>query len=106
MTERAAARLLQLLQKVRRLEVLGHGIVHARDDLVDRLLPRLLGVLAALDGAEELAKRLLHDEAEVWRHLKREEAVSKAAQASRANGDNCFCQGATDTVKRTDKKLI
>lgn len=62
--------LLQLLKKVGRLEIFRHRIVHARDDLVDWLLPWLLGVLSALDGAEELTQRLLDDKTEVWWNLK------------------------------------
>lgn len=61
--------LFQLLQKVGRLEVLGHRIVHARNYLVDRFLPRLLGVLAALYRPEELAQRLFDDVSEVLRNL-------------------------------------
>ena len=37
----------------------GHGVVHARYDLVDGLLPRRVHVLGLLDGAEELAQRRL-----------------------------------------------
>lgn len=48
-------RLLQLLEKVRRLEVLGDWVVQPRDHLIDGLLPALLRVLAALDGAEEFS---------------------------------------------------
>lgn len=61
--------LFQLLQKVGRLEVLGHRIVHARNYLVDRFLPRLFRVLAALNRPEELAQRLLDHEPEVLRNL-------------------------------------
>lgn len=57
--------LFELLEKVRRLEVLGHGIVEPRDDLVDGLFPRLLRVLAALDRLEELPQRLLNHIPEV-----------------------------------------
>lgn len=46
---------LELLEEVRRLEVLGHVVVQAGDNLVDGLLPRLLLVLAGHDGAEKLA---------------------------------------------------
>lgn len=63
-------RSLQLFEKVRRLEVLWHGVVEPRDHLVDGLLPALLGVLAALDGAEELAQGLLDHVSEVGRDLK------------------------------------
>lgn len=49
------SRSLQLLEKVRRFEVLGHWIVQSRDHLIDRLLPALFRVLTALDGAEELS---------------------------------------------------
>ena len=71
--------LLELLQEVGRLEVLGHGVVEARNHLVDGLLPRLFGVLAALDGLEELAQRLLDHEPEVGGHLRKEPAVSQVA---------------------------
>jgi hypothetical protein len=57
--------LLELLQEVRRLEVLGHGVVEARNHLVDGLFPRLFRVLAGLDGLEELAQRLLDHKPEV-----------------------------------------
>lgn len=63
------SRSLQLFEEVRRLEVLGHGVVEPRDHLVDGLLPALLGVLAALDGAEELAQGLLYHVSEVSWHL-------------------------------------
>jgi hypothetical protein len=71
--------LLELLQEVGRLEVLGHGVVEARNHLVDGLLPRLFGVLAALDGLEELAQCLLDHEPEVGGHLRKEPAVSQVA---------------------------
>lgn len=69
--------LLKLLQEVGRLEVLGHGVVEARNHLVDGFLPRLFGVLAALDGLEEFAQRLLDHEPEVGGHLRKEPAVSQ-----------------------------
>lgn len=65
----AVSILLQLLQKVWWFEILRHGIVHARDDFVDWLFPRLLSVLARLDRAEEFSQRLLDDKPEVRRHL-------------------------------------
>lgn len=63
--------LFQLFEKVRRLEVLGYGVIHTGYDLVDGLFPALFGVLAALDGAEELAEGLLHHVSEVRRNLER-----------------------------------
>lgn len=45
---------LKLLEKVGRLEVLGHVVVQPGDNFVDGLFPRLLLVLAGYDGAEEL----------------------------------------------------
>lgn len=56
---------LQLLEEVRRFEVFGHGIIQPRDHLVDGLLPALLRVFAALDGAEELTERLLNHVSEI-----------------------------------------
>ena len=48
-------RLFELFEEVRRPEVLRHGVVHARDDLVYRLFPRLFRVLSVLDGHEKFA---------------------------------------------------
>lgn len=61
--------LLQLFQEVGRLEIFRHRIIQPRDDLVNRLLPRLLGVLPALYRAEELSQRLLNDVSEILGHL-------------------------------------
>jgi hypothetical protein len=71
--------LLELLQEVGRLEVLGHGVVEARNHLVDGLLPRLFGVLAALDGLED-------HEPEVGGHLRKEPAVSQSVGFAVARG--------------------
>lgn len=62
--------LFKLLEKIRRLEVLGHWIVHPRDNLVDGLFPRLLGILATLNGAEKFAQCLLHHKAKILRYLR------------------------------------
>jgi hypothetical protein len=62
-------RSLQLFEEVGRLEVLGHGVVQPRDHLVDGLLPALLRVLPALNGAEELAESLFYHVSEVWWNL-------------------------------------
>lgn len=62
-------KLFQLLKKVGRLEVLGDRIVHSGDYLVDRLLPRLFRVFAALDRLEELPQRLFHHESEIGGNL-------------------------------------
>ena len=51
--------LAQLLHPVGGLEEFWHGFVEARDDLVDGLLPRLLGVLVHTDCLEELSQRRL-----------------------------------------------
>lgn len=61
----STSRLLQLLEEVRRLEVLGHGVVEPRDHLVDGLLPALFRVLAALDGAVKLSQSLFNHISEV-----------------------------------------
>ena len=53
------SQVVELVHPVGGLEVLWHGVVHARDDLVDRLLPRLLGVLVQTDRLEELTQRRL-----------------------------------------------
>lgn len=65
----ASLRSLQLFEEVWRLEVLGHGVVKSRNHFVDGLLPALLGVLATLNGAEELAESLLDHVSEVGWHL-------------------------------------
>lgn len=61
---------LQRLQEVGALEVFGHIVVHASDDLVDGLLPGLFRVFAGQQCLEELTKGLLHDVAESFRSLK------------------------------------
>lgn len=48
-------RLFELFEEVWRPEVLWHGVVHARDDLVYRLFPRLFRILSVLDGYEKFA---------------------------------------------------
>lgn len=63
--------LFQLLKKVGRLEVLGDRIVQSRNDLVDRFLPRLFRVFAALDCLEELPERLFHHESEIGGNLQK-----------------------------------
>lgn len=61
--------LLELVHEVGILEVLGHIVVEAGDDLVDCLLPRLLRILVLLQGAEKFAKRSLAHNAKVFRNL-------------------------------------
>ena len=59
----------QLLHPVGRLEVFRDGVVHPRNHLVDRLLPRLLHVLVGRQRYVELTQCRLYHEPEVLRHL-------------------------------------
>ena len=65
--------LLELLEELGRLEVLGDLLVEALDDLVDLLLPARLCVLAVAHGHEELAQRRLDHGQKVRRNLQEEE---------------------------------
>ena len=63
-------RLLELLEKGLRLEVLGHKIVKAGDNFVNLLFPRRVQILAGQDRFEEFLQGLLHHPTESVRHLK------------------------------------
>jgi hypothetical protein len=57
------------LHPVGRFEEIGNLVVSPSNDLVDSLLPRLLQVLASLDGLEELSQGQLDYQSEVVWHL-------------------------------------
>ena len=59
----------ELFQEIRRLEVLGYGVVQPRDHFIDRFLPRLFSVLSTLDRLEELPQGLLDHVPEILRNL-------------------------------------
>lgn len=64
---------LQRLQEIGALEVFGHIVVQASDDLIDGLLPGLFRVFSGHQGFEELAKSLFYDVAESFWSLKYKE---------------------------------
>lgn len=61
--------LLELLQEVGGFEVIRHGVIKPRYDLVNGFLPWLLRVFSSLDSLEKLPKSLFNDEPEVLRNL-------------------------------------
>lgn len=61
--------LLELLQEVLRLEVVGNGFVVSSDNFVNLFLPGGLRVAANLDGIEKLSKGGLHNRAKMVGHL-------------------------------------
>lgn len=64
---------LQRLQEIGALEVFGHIVVQASDDLVDGLLPGLFRVFSGHQGFEELTKSLFYDVAESFWSLEYKE---------------------------------
>ena len=69
---------LQLLQELLGLEVFRDGFVKAGDYFVNLLFPTRLGVLAQLDGAEELSKGGLNYGKKMVGNLKQKTGVTRA----------------------------
>ena len=69
----------QLLQKLLGLEVFWDWLVKSGDNFVNLLFPTRLGVLANLDGAEELSEGGLNYGKKMVGNLKQKTGVTKRA---------------------------
>lgn len=82
--------LLQLFQEVWRLEIFRDRIIHSRNDFVNRFLPRLFGVLPALNRAEELSQCLFYNISEILGHLQEYEWNGNQGWKKKGNKINIF----------------